>query len=338
LEAILTTDPVAIAVADKSHVSAARLAVQRLTRVLGFDELHAGRAAIAVTEAVSNMVRHAGGGTFVVRALERGTFLGVEMLAVDSGPGMGDFGASSRDGHSTAGTPGTGLGAIQRQSGEFEVYTRPGSGTILRMVFWNAAHAPAEQDYEIGAVCVPKPGEEVCGDAWEARPHPGGISLMVADGLGHGPDARRAAHEATEVLRRNPEYSALRTLDTAHGRLRPTRGAAVAVMRHQQASGQLDFAGVGNIAACVIAGTARRAMVSHNGIVGHNMHKSQEYRYEWPARALLVAHSDGLETQWNLADFPGLDACHPAVIAAHLFRHHSRKRDDVTVLVARSIA
>jgi hypothetical protein len=75
--------------------------------------------------------------------------------------------------------------------------------------------------------------------------------------------------------------------------------------------------------------------VSHNGIVGHNMHKSQEYRYAWPPGSLLVAHSDGLETHWDLAAFPGIAHAHPALIAAALYRRHTRKRDDVVVLAVR---
>jgi hypothetical protein len=60
-----------------------------------------------------------------------------------------------------------------------------------------------------------------------------------------------------------------------------------------------------------------------------------EYRYPWPRDALLVAHSDGLDSRWDLDRHAGLAACHPAVIAAVLYRGHSRKRDDVVVLVVR---
>jgi hypothetical protein len=158
----------------------------------------------------------------------------------------------------------------------------------------------------------------------------------VADGLGHGPDASRAATTAVDVLHRHPGDSAIRILDLAHAKLRPTRGAALAVIRHDAVAGEVTFAGVGNIAACVVEGDTRRAMVSHNGIVGHNVHKSGEYRYPWPPGSLLVAHSDGLETQWRIDAFPGLASCHPALIAAMLFREHSRKRDDVAVVVARA--
>jgi hypothetical protein len=140
---------------------------------------------------------------------------------------------------------------------------------------------------------------------------------------------------AVEVLRRHPDYSPLRLLDAVHGQLRATRGAAVAVIRHDRERGEATFAGVGNISATIVDGAARRAMVSHNGIVGHNVHKSEEYRYPWPRGALLVAHSDGLETHWDLGAVPGIARRHPSVIAAALFRRYTRKRDDVVVLVAR---
>jgi len=337
MEAVLTgLDGFTVAVGDASHVSAARMGVGRMTQALGFDETRAGRAAIVVTEAVSNIVKHAGSGTFVARAIEANGCMGLELLAIDKGPGMRDFEASAVDGHSTSGTPGTGLGAIRRQSDEFDVYTDVGAGTILRALLW-AAQAPRNSAYEVGALCVPKPGESVCGDAWGVEFGGHGVTFLLADGLGHGPDASRAASLAVDTLHRHPAETALRILDRAHARLKPTRGAAVAVMRHEQAGGELSFAGVGNISACVIDRQSRRAMVSHNGIVGHNVHKSQEFRYPWPRGALLVAHTDGIDTHWDLARHPGLADRHPAVIAAMIFREHSRRRDDAGIVVARAL-
>ena len=189
--------------------------------------------------------------------------------------------------------------------------------------------------YEVGAITVPHPGETTCGDAWETICDASGITLVVADGLGHGPDAAHASGAAIETLRRHPAEPPIRLLDRMHGRLRSTRGAAVSIVRHDAASASLAFAGVGNVAVCVATGAERKTMVSHNGIVGHNVHKSQEYRYPWPADALLVAHSDGLESHWDVAAFPGLAVAHPSLIAAMLFRQHSRRRDDVVVVVVR---
>lgn len=337
MEAILTgIDAVTVALRDPSHVAAARQGVARITNALGFGDTAAGRAAIVVTEAATNIAKHAGKGTLAAQPLAVGACVGIEILAIDAGPGMHDFESSARDGHSTAGTAGNGLGAIRRQSDDFEVYTRPGSGTIIRAVVW-AAEKPDARDYEIGALCVPKPGETVCGDAWGAELGAHGATLVLADGLGHGPDASRAASLAVDVLYRHPGESAIRLLDRAHGKLKPTRGAAVAVMRHSSAKGEISFAGVGNISAMVLEAGGRRAMVSHNGIVGHNVHKSQEFHYAWPRGSLLVAHTDGIDTHWDLKAFPGIADCHPSVIAAMIYREHARGRDDCGIVVARAM-
>jgi len=327
-------ESMAIRVEDSSHVAAARSAVQKMARDLGYDETREGRAAIIASEAVSNIVKHASRGTFIASPLARPGAIGIEMLAIDGGPGMENFRASSRDGVSTAGTRGTGLGAIQRLASAFDVYTMRGHGTILRMVLWTRDDVP-DADYDIGAVLVPKAGEEVCGDAWAVELQERGATFVVADGLGHGPDASRASTSAVDVLRRHPSDSAIRILDLAHAKLRATRGAAVAVIRHDRARGEVTFAGIGNIAAFLVEGGRRRAMVSHNGIVGHNASRALEFKYPWSRHAMLVAHSDGLQSQWDLEAHPGLGACHPSIIAAALYRDYSRGRDDVAVVVAR---
>src|SRR5512138_2445365 len=128
-----------------------------MARQLEFDETRAGRVAIAVTEAVTNMMRHGGGGTLAARSLVNGHALGIEVLAIDSGPGMDDFHASARDGFSSAGTAGTGLGAMRRMSDEFDVYTGRGLGTAVRMGFWAGAARPEPGDYEVGGIAVPHP-------------------------------------------------------------------------------------------------------------------------------------------------------------------------------------
>jgi hypothetical protein len=48
-----------------------------------------------------------------------------------------------------------------------------------------------------------------------------------------------------------------------------------------------------------------------------------------------VLHSDGVQTQWSLDDYPGLSARAPAIVAGILMRDFIRRRDDALVLVAR---
>ena len=81
----------------------------------------------------------------------------------------------------------------------------------------------------------------------------------------------------------------------------------------------------------------RRALVSHNGIVGHNMRKVQEFAVPFPEGAVCILHSDGIQTQWDLDAYPGLQGHSPALVAAVLMRDFIRGRDDAMVLVVRRV-
>jgi hypothetical protein len=116
--------------------------------------------------------------------------------------------------------------------------------------------------------------------------------------------------------------------------LRSTRGAAAAVVKIDRSTGRAAFAGVGNIAA-TITGEKVHRMVSHNGIVGHEFRRVQEFLYPWTPESLIVMASDGLMTQWTLDPYPGLLSHHLSIAAAVLYRDFSRGRDDTTVVIAR---
>lgn len=321
-----------------SDVSAARRAGQKLADELGFDEVKAGRLAIVITEAGTNILKHAGeGALYVMRTQSSSNAPGIDVLAVDAGPGIADFAFSIQDGVSTAGTAGTGLGALQRQSDAFDVWSLRDRGAVFFMRLWGDKNsAPAEPcGVDVGALCVPLAGEDACGDGWAVSCGPDGATLLAVDGLGHGPDAARAAAAAIESLERYPSAEPAVLMQRAHEALRVTRGAALSIARMGYADDALRFAGIGNVAGIVVDHGSRRPLVSHNGIVGNNMRKVQEFTVDCPAGALCIMHSDGLQTQWNLDDYPGLLARAPAIIAGILMRDFIRRRDDAMVLVAR---
>jgi hypothetical protein len=176
----------------------------------------------------------------------------------------------------------------------------------------------------------------VCGDAWRlARGRDGLLAVVVADGLGHGPLAAEAAEAACAVFEADPFAGPRAMIEAMHGATGGTRGAAVAVARIDAAAGRLTFAGVGNISGTLMGADAedRRGLMSHNGTVGHQVRKVQEIEYPWGPAAVLVLHSDGLQTRWALEKYPGLVRRHPAVIAGLLYRDFRRGRDDATVVV-----
>ena len=178
-------------------------------------------------------------------------------------------------------------------------------------------------------------GEEACGDVWCRRQGAKSFTLMVADGLGHGPSASEAAHAAARAFRAAQDTATPSAMLTdMHAALRPTRGAAVGVAKVED--GQVTFSGVGNIAATIVDhGAEVRRMVSHNGTVGHVARIIRDFTYPVAAGALLVLASDGIGTSWRLDAYPGLSQHHPTLIAGVLLRDFSRGRDDATVLVAR---
>ena len=105
--------------------------------------------------------------------------------------------------------------------------------------------------------------------------------------------------------------------------------------RIDYAGNSVRFAGIGNVSCIVHDGSARRALVSHNGIVGANMRKVQEFSADCPPGALVILHSDGVQTQWDLNDYPGLHGRVPALVAGIIMRDCIRGRDDALVLVGR---
>jgi anti-sigma regulatory factor (Ser/Thr protein kinase) len=324
-----------IPVDESSQIGEARRAAAELARDMELDATERGNLAIVAAEAATNLVRHSHGGEILLQTCRYQEQRGVELLALDKGPGMTDVARSMRDGVSSGSTPGNGLGAMQRLSSAFEVYSAP-AGTALLSRVWRGARPQRRLEY--GGISVAKSGEEVCGDAYAAENLPEGCRFLLADGLGHGYDAGVAAHEARRTFERHAGLAPAATVERAHGALRGTRGAALAVAEMDCGGGLVRYAGVGNISAAIISADGVRHLVSHNGTVGHEMRKLQEFSYPWPRHATLVMHSDGLATHWDLRRYPGLLARDPSLIAGVLYRDFCRGRDDATVLVARETA
>lgn len=322
-----------IDITHASDIAAARRAGLRMAHQQGFDDTRAGQLSIVITELASNMLKHAGEGRMLLSYAYGGGAAGVDVLGYDQGPGIGNLGAALRDGVSSAGTAGTGLGALRRLSDQFDVYAPSGKGAVFFLRLW--AGAAPDKALLSGGVCLPLAGETESGDAWAVVRQRREIGLLMVDGLGHGPEAAKAAKAAIDAMTLQPGLRPAEQMEVCHTALRPTRGAALAIALLDPELRQLRFAGVGNIGACIVDGGPRRQLVSHNGIVGHNMRKVQEFTLPCAPGALVILASDGITTQWDLEQHPGLVACDPAIIAAVLLRDYARGRDDASVLVQR---
>jgi anti-sigma regulatory factor (Ser/Thr protein kinase) len=144
---------------DGSKVGEARRAAQTLA-TFEFTAEAAGKVSIAATELANNLLNHAGGGELLLQRLGPDESPVIELLAIDRGPGMTNLERCMRDGYSTSGTPGTGLGAVRRLANEFDIHSAPGEGTIVMARFG------APQPVRYGGVSVAIHGEIECGDEW----------------------------------------------------------------------------------------------------------------------------------------------------------------------------
>jgi len=327
---------IAVPVQDQSQVAEARRRATEVAERHGFGNTDTGKVALVTTELASNLTKHSPGGEILVGTYEDDESSGVELLALDQGPGMANVAACLADGYSSAGTAGHGLGAVIRQSHFVDIAAWPGVGTavLARVAPGRPAQTRAPSGAGWGAVSVPKPGQDVCGDSWTVANGAAGGTLLVADGLGHGPDAAEAAVQAVRLFHRFNGHQVATLLDYVHGGLRATRGAAVAIARFDRDAHKIIYTGVGNIAGVLAVNGTLRRMVSMAGTAGHNARKIQAFDYPFES-GLVIMHSDGLQSSWTLDRYANLSALHPTLIAAVLYRDLTRHRDDATVLVAR---
>lgn len=337
----MTRSSITVAVNAQSDVAAARRTSQDCAAALDFSTQGAAKVALVVTELATNLVKHGGGGTIVIGSDDEEPTV-LDIVSIDKGRGIASLPAAMRDGYSTAGSAGTGLGAIFRQSESFDVYTHPGHGTAIYCCVIDDERTPREAfpsrdaALRIAGICVPKKGESVSGDAWASTRAHQSVMIAVADGLGHGESAAIASTRAIGVFLERERETLDQLIQDMHEPLRPTRGAAVSVARIHLASRKVEFAGVGNVSGAIVEETATRRLVSHGGTVGAEMRRIQVFSYPWTANSILIMHSDGLSASWSLDTYPGLSQHSPAVIAAVLYRDFCRGRDDATIVVAKA--
>lgn len=327
-----------IEIAEASQAGEARRKAVEYAEDLQIEESMRGEIALATTEIATNLVKHAGKGHILLQRVPRNGHSGLRVMGVDKGPGIADVPRALADGHSTAGSMGTGLGIVRRISTGFDLYSNPGLGTIVSAEFLppDSGKLFSDSPLKLGVVSEPIAGEDECGDGWGTRVLADSVTCMVVDGLGHGVLAAEAAREAEKILATTKETSPTNILNDIHGALKKTRGAAAAIAKIDIAKRLVIFAGVGNISAAVIGPDTRRGLASHNGTLGHHMGRSQEFTVPWNQDSILVMHSDGLSSRWDFESYPGIRSKDPGMIAAILHRDFSRLRDDVTVLVAKA--
>jgi anti-sigma regulatory factor (Ser/Thr protein kinase) len=321
-----------VAVTDASSVGEVRRTALLMAQRLSFDETRSGEFALLATEVSRNVLVHGSGGEVVLSGIKEQDASTARILAMDKGPGIPNMAQAMIDGYSTAGSMGGGMGAMKRIADKLDIFSSR-EGTIVLL---QVGQSSRTEQLQVAGLVVPYPGERVCGDAWTCYRTPERTVSIVVDGLGHGWEASEAAQEAVAIFRKRVESRPGEILSYVHEALKKTRGAVAAIAEVRQREGTLLYAGVGNIAAVVLSRGTSRSLVSHNGTLGVATSKIQEFKSEWPSDGVLVVHSDGLQSRWDLSSYAGLLARHAAVIGGALLRDFRRQRDDASVVVVKA--
>lgn len=321
-----------VQITDESSVGEARRSAATVANRLELDEVRAGELALLTTEVSRNVLLHGRGGEVILTGIRDGGASMARVLALDKGDGIPNVGLALSDGYSTAGTMGGGMGAMKRLASKFDVFTGK-TGTVVLL---EVGKGKNRHELECAGIAIPYPGERLCGDGWDCHRVADRTVAMIVDGLGHGLGAAEAAQEAIATFRKRVDSAPGEILSYIHDALKKTRGAVAAVVEIRPRERVIVHAGVGNVSAVLHSDGTTRSLVSFNGTLGMNIQRIHEFRAEWTPDSVLVLHSDGLQTRWDLSSYSGLLTRHPALIGGTLLRDFRRMRDDASVLVLKA--
>lgn len=323
---------------DRSYVALAKKEIHALTEENGFNREQIGEIDIIVAEITSNLIKHANGGELLVRMIEDHIGKGIELICIDNGRGIHDPVRMMEDGTSTTNTLGHGLGSMKRLSDTFQIYSQKDWGTILLSRKYTKEPKPfkTRTRIETGIVIVPKPGETDCGDGYCFKPDKNGITILVADGLGHGPEAKLAVDKAKDAFNDCNETTPAEIIRYMHPLVKKTRGLVATVANYSFHAKKWLVCGVGNINTRAYSPMQSKNYICYNGIVGMtipNTMKNQEIEAEHGQ--ILIMCSDGIKSRWDPQKYPGIHKYDTSIFAAAIYKDHARQTDDMSVIIIR---
>jgi len=123
-------------VRSSEDVVVVRQLVRALAVKLGFTLVDQTKIVTAASELARNTVDYGGGGTVRLQTITDGKRIGLRLTFEDKGPGIEDLALALKDGYTSGGGLGLGLGGAKRLSNDFEIVSRPGEGTRVSIARW----------------------------------------------------------------------------------------------------------------------------------------------------------------------------------------------------------
>ena len=307
-----------------------------------FTEKQRGEIDIIVSELSSNLVKHAGSGELLYRAFNADDQEAVfEIVSIDHGPGIADPVKMMKDGMSTTSTLGQGLGAMNRLSSTFQLYSLPDWGTILYSRYRTKDDKYKKKegiDLNVRTLCVNKANEPVSGDGYLVKKTASSVQIFFGDGLGHGEHAHGAVAKAAECFSQCKHDDPVEILREIHECVRRSRGLVASVAILDLARNVWKLCGVGNIMTRLYTGISYKNYMSYNGTLGLNIPNSlKESIFEVEKNQHLIMNSDGIRSRWDLGKYPSIFKYDGALVAAAVYKDFTRRNDDASILIAKVV-
>jgi serine/threonine-protein kinase RsbT len=125
-----------IPIKSSSDVVMVRQRVRVLAIEMKFSLVEQTKIVTAASELGRNTLEHGGGGSLELAVIINGARRGLRLRFIDQGPGIADVALALKDGYTSGSGMGLGLGGSKRLMNEFEIDTKPGSGTTVTTIRW----------------------------------------------------------------------------------------------------------------------------------------------------------------------------------------------------------
>lgn len=178
-----------------------------------------------------------------------------------------------------------------------------------------------------------------CGDQYGWWRQNGTVTLCIVDGLGHGKEAEIAGKAAVEYVEQHVGEPLVELLTGCDKAIRGTRGVAMGLAQLTTATGELEFAGVGNTRTRLVATGQFKPkssfLSSAYGIIGGGFRKVVPETVSTEPGDLLFMYTDGLKEMFDLSGYRDLKTAEAEPLARQVLKDWKRDSDDGAVLVAR---
>ena len=332
----LGSETESIPIYDEASVSTARQKIRQIGEQLNLTKDVVETAALIATELLHNQLSHAKHGYFSVKPVQRDAGKGLEITAADIGPGIKSPHLAIQDNPSSSGSLGAGLGAVLRLADEVAFDNRIEEGVFV--VARKFEKRLERRHCDVAIMGRPYPGEAISGDDAVFFEFETTFMAAVADGMGHGPEARHASNRAIEELSQRHERDLEEIVTALNQQLAGTHGCAMSIIRWHKNSGAVECVSLGDVQTHLYHLKDAHFFTPNPLVLGAGQYQRHRLRVErltvQPGSVLLM-FTDGLKTRTTLKGQLDLLRQPPLTIAEHLLQEDSRPDDDALVLVAR---